>query len=131
MPCLEIPIVMVKSMRKEEVRTEKDVVRFLSEARKTEFEQKVLVATFRIPTGKVSTYKRIAEKAGYPRAYRAAANALHRNPLAPIVPCHRVVRSDGKFGGDSKDAESRRMLVEEEGVPMRKDSVRINENILY
>lgn len=123
---------MVKFMRKEDVKTEKDVVRFLSEhSRKTEFEKKVLVATFRIPTGKVSTYRRIAEKAGYPRAYRAVANALHRNPLAPIVPCHRVIRSDGKFGGDGMDAESRRRLVEQEGVPLRKGSVKINENILY
>jgi O-6-methylguanine DNA methyltransferase len=123
---------MVRSMKREDVKTAKDVVRFLSEhARKTEFEKKVLVATFRIPTGKVSTYKRIAEKAGYPRAYRAVANALHRNPLAPIVPCHRVVRSDGKFGGEGKDAESRRKLVGQEGVPLKNDSVKINEKILY
>jgi O-6-methylguanine DNA methyltransferase len=126
---LEIPIVMVKSMRKEEVKTEKDVVRFLSD--KTEFEKKVLVATFRIPTGKVSTYKRIAEKIGCPRAYRAVANALHKNPLAPIVPCHRVIRSDGKFGGESKDAESRRKMVEQEGVPLENDQVKINDKILY
>jgi O-6-methylguanine DNA methyltransferase len=130
MLCLEIPIyVMVKSMRKEEVRTEKDVVRFLSD--KTEFERKVLVATFRIPIGKVSTYKRIAEKIGCPRAYRAVANALHKNPLAPIVPCHRVIRSDGKFGGESKDAESRRKMVEQEGVPLENDQVKINDKILY
>lgn len=116
-------------MRKEEVKTEKDVVRFLSD--KTEFERKVLVATFRIPTGKVSTYKRIAEKIGNPRAYRAVASVLHRNPLAPTVPCHRVVRSDGKFGGESKAAESRRKLVEKEGVPLENDAVKISEKILY
>lgn len=129
MPHLKIPIMMVKSMRKEEVKTEKDVVRFLSD--KTEFERKVLVATFRIPTGKISTYKRIAEKIGNPRAYRAVANALHKNPLAPIVPCHRVIRSDGKFGGESKDAESRRKLVGQEGVPLKNDQVKINDRILY
>ncbi len=116
-------------MRKEEVKTEEDVVRFLSN--KTEFERKVLVATFRIPHGKVSTYKRIAEKIGKPKAYRAVANALHKNPLHPIVPCHRVVRSDGKFGGKSKEAESRRKLVEKEGVPLRNGEVKINEKILY
>jgi O-6-methylguanine DNA methyltransferase len=116
-------------VRKEEVKTEEDVVRFLSN--KTEFERKVLVATFRIPHGKVSTYKKIAEKIGKPKAYRAVANALHKNPLHPIVPCHRVVRSDGKFGGESKEAESRRKLVEKEGVPLRNDQVKINEEILY
>ena len=129
MPYLEIPISTVKSMRKDEVKTEKDVVRFLSD--KTEFERKVLAATFRIPAGKISTYKRIAEKIGNPRAYRAAANALHKNPLAPIVPCHRVIRSDGKFGGESKDAEARRKLVAQEGVPRKNDRVKINDKILY
>jgi len=116
-------------MRKEEVKTEEDVVRFLSD--KTEFERKVLVATFKIPHGKVSTYKRIAEKIGKPKAYRAVANALHKNPLHPVVPCHRVVRSDGKFGGERKAAESRRKQVEKEGVPIRNDVVKIRENVLY
>lgn len=118
-----------KHVRKEDVKTEKDVARFLS--KKTEFEKKVLIATFRIPHGKISTYKRIAEKIGNPRAYRAVANALHKNPLAPIVPCHRVIRSDGKFGGESKAAESRRKLVEKEGVPLENDTVKINQKVLY
>ena len=105
------------------------MIRFLSD--KTEFERKVLVATFRIPRGKVSTYKRIAEKVGKPRAYRAAANALHKNPLHPVVPCHRVVRSDGRFGGEKKAAAFRRKLVEEEGVPIENDRVRVSEKVLY
>jgi len=116
-------------MRKEDVKTEEDVIRFLSG--KTEFERKVLVATFKIPCGKVSTYKRISEKVGKPRAYRAAANALHKNPLHPIVPCHRVVRSDGKFGGEKRAAAQRRKLVEREGVPIENDRVRMNDRVLY
>jgi methylated-DNA-[protein]-cysteine S-methyltransferase len=116
-------------MRKEGVKTEQDVIRFLSD--KTEFERRVLVATFKIPRGKISTYKRIAEKTGKPRAYRAAANALHKNPLCPIVPCHRVVRFDGKFGGEKKGAASRRKLVESEGVPVQNNRVIMNEKILY
>lgn len=119
----------MKFVRKEEVKTEDDVVRFLPD--KTDFERKVLVATFGIPYGKVSTYKRIAEKIGKPRAYRAVANALHKNPLHPIVPCHRVVRSDGKFGGEIKAAQSRRKLVKEEGVPIENDAVKISGNVLY
>lgn len=116
-------------MKKEDVKTEQDVVRFLSD--KTEFERQVLVATFKIPRGKISTYKRIATKIGKPRAYRATANALHKNPLCPIVPCHRVVRSDGKFGGDEKEAASRRKRVESEGVPIRNNQVVMNEKTLY
>jgi methylated-DNA-[protein]-cysteine S-methyltransferase len=116
-------------MNKEEVKTEKDVINFLSD--KTEFEKKVLVATFKIPRGKVSTYKRTAERIGKPRAYRAVANALHKNPLHPIVPCHRVVRSDGRFGGEKKAAQSRRNLVKKEGVPIEGDKVKISDEILY
>jgi len=116
-------------LRREDVKTEEDVIRFLSD--RTQFERDVLLATFRIPKGKVSTYKRIAEKTGRPRAHRAAGNALHRNPLAPIVPCHRVVRSDGRFGGPREAAEARMKLLQEEGVRIEEGKVNLNEDILY
>lgn len=116
-------------MRKEDVKTEEDVIRFLSD--RTEFERDVLLATFMIPRGKVSTYKRIAEKIGRPRAYRAAGNALHKNPLAPIVPCHRVVRSDGRFGGPREAAEARMKILEEEGVRIEEGKVNLDEDILF
>jgi methylated-DNA-[protein]-cysteine S-methyltransferase len=115
-------------MKKEEIKSEEDVIDFLSN--KTEFERAVLVATFKIPKGKVSTYKGIAKKIGRPRAYRAVGNALHKNPLAPIVPCHRVVRSDSGFGGEKKGAESRRKLLEKEGVPIENGRVKLSEEIL-
>jgi len=116
-------------MKKSEVRTEDDVIRFLSH--KTTFERTVLVAAFKIPKGKVSTYKRIANKIGKPRAHRAVANALHKNPLYPIVPCHRVVRSDGRFGGEKKVAQSRMRLVKEEGVPIENSKVVLSKQILF
>lgn len=116
-------------MNKNSIRTEEDVIRFLSN--KTEFERKVLVATFKIPKGKMSTYKRIAEKVGRPRAYRAVATALRKNPLHPIVPCHRVVRSDGRFGGEEKRAETRRELLEKEGIPVKNGRVNISKDILF
>jgi methylated-DNA-[protein]-cysteine S-methyltransferase len=116
-------------MKKNAIRTEDDVIRFLSN--KTEFERKVLVVTFKIPKGKISTYKRIAEKVGRPRAYRAVASALRKNPLHPIVPCHRVVRSDGGFGGEKKRAEARRELVKKEGIPIENGRIKISEEILF
>lgn len=115
-------------MRKSEVKTVEDVQRFLSG--KTEFEKSVLVAAFKIPKGKVSTYKRLAEAVGKPRAYRAVANALHKNPLAPIVPCHRVVKSDGGFGGEKNAAASRRRLVVAEGVPVENRRVVMSDKIV-
>jgi len=68
-------------MSVESIKTEKDVIRALKG--RTPFESGVYLATFRIPKGQVSTYKRIAEKVGKPNAYRAVANALHKNPLSP------------------------------------------------
>lgn len=116
-------------MGKESIETEKDVIAALKD--ETQFERDVLVATFKIPKGKVSTYKRIAEKIGKPKAYRAVANALHKNPLSPIVPCHRVVTSNGSFSGDEEGARWRRTMVEKEGIPIKNGKVKISKNILY
>jgi methylated-DNA-[protein]-cysteine S-methyltransferase len=111
------------------IKTEKDVIEALRY--KTKFERDVLVFTFRIPKGKVSTYKRIAEKIGRPKAYRAVANALHKNPLWPVVPCHRVVCSNGSFGGPEKGANARRNSVAKEGIPVENGKVKVSSAILY
>ena len=111
------------------IKTENDVIEALEH--KTQFEKDVLVATFKIPKGKISTYKRIAEKIGKPKACRAVANALHKNPLSPVVPCHRVVGSDGSFGGPKRGAKCRRSMVAKEGVPIENGKVKISKEILY
>jgi O-6-methylguanine DNA methyltransferase len=66
-----------------------------------EFYKKVWIACFNITAGKTLTYKHLAEKIGAPKAARAVALALSKNPFAPIIPCHRVIRSDGTLGGYS------------------------------
>lgn len=65
----------------------------------TPFQQKVYDFVKTIPKGKTATYKEVAVAIGCPRAYRAVGNALNHNPNIGIVPCHRVIRSDGKIGG--------------------------------
>lgn len=65
----------------------------------TQFEKKVYAVCRKIPEGRVSTYAGIAQMIGNPKAARAVGNALNRNPFAPKVPCHRVVRKDGRIGG--------------------------------
>jgi methylated-DNA-[protein]-cysteine S-methyltransferase len=116
-------------MEKSFVKSRDEIIKLLSE--KSEFERDVLLATFDIPKGKVSTYKRIAERVGKPRAYRAAGNALHKNPLAPIVPCHRVVRSDGVISGSKENIEARRTLLEKERIPLEGKRVKLSEEILF
>jgi methylated-DNA-[protein]-cysteine S-methyltransferase len=118
----------VNAVKKEDVKTEHDVIQYLKDW--SEFERKVYVACYRIPYGKVSTYQRVAEKIGRPKAMRAVANTLHNNPLYPTVPCWRVVKSDGGFGGEEKAAAGRRERVESEGVPTRNGKVVMNEDII-
>jgi len=63
------------------------------------FERDVLAATATIPYGEVRSYKWLAERVGRPSAARAIGNALHKNPVPVIIPCHRIVKSDGSLGG--------------------------------
>ena len=67
----------------------------------TKFEQKVWNYLKTIPKGKVKTYKQVAIGIKNPKSVRAVANACAKNPYAPKIPCHRVIRSDGKLGGYS------------------------------
>ena len=69
----------------------------------TIFQIKVWKEIIKIPKGCVKTYKEIAVIIGNPKSSRAVANACGKNPYVPIIPCHRVIRSDGKLGGYSGD----------------------------
>ena len=65
----------------------------------TDFQKKVWSEITKIPIGKTITYKELAMRIGKPNAYRAVANACAKNPLLEIIPCHRVIKSNGKLGG--------------------------------
>lgn len=82
------------------------------------FQIKVWNELKKIPYGEVRTYKQIAESIGHPKSSRAVANACARNPNPPIIPCHRVIRSNGSLGGYSGvgGVESKRKLLNKEGV---------------
>ncbi len=80
------------------------------------FQARVLQAIQRIPRGTVSTYREIAERLGQPAASRAVGNALAQNPFPLVLPCHRVIRSDGRLGGYRGGRLMKRKLLEQEGV---------------
>ncbi|MBS3119994.1 MGMT family protein [Candidatus Woesearchaeota archaeon] len=86
------------------------------------FNEKVWELAKRIPEGKVTTYRELA-RALNSRAYRAVGNAMHRNPYAPVVPCHRVVNSDGTLGGFASGAVKKAELLAEEGVKVKKGKI--------
>jgi methylated-DNA-[protein]-cysteine S-methyltransferase len=77
----------------------------------TDFTRRVLTATAAIPYGSVSTYRDVAARAGSPRGFRAAGNALGANPLPIVLPCHRVLHSTGGLGGYTGGLERKRTLL--------------------
>ena len=87
-------------------------------AQSTPFQQKVWAALRTIPRGEVRTYTDIAVQIGHLSSARTVANACGKNPYAPEVPCHRVIRSDGSIGGYSAEggSEKKRAMLREEGV---------------
>lgn len=81
----------------------------------TPFQRAVLDAANALGFGEVVTYTDIAERIGKPKASRAVGNALGQNPVAIIVPCHRVVRTDGSLGGYTGGLRYKRALLDIEG----------------
>jgi methylated-DNA-[protein]-cysteine S-methyltransferase len=82
----------------------------------TGFSAKVLKETCRIPHGKVATYSGLATRVGSPRAARAVGAALANNPFPLVIPCHRVLRSDGTLGGFGGGLKMKKELLTNEGV---------------
>jgi O-6-methylguanine DNA methyltransferase len=82
-----------------------------------DFERQVLMKTLEIPRGEVRPYAWVAAELGRPLAVRAVGNALARNPIPFVIPCHRVVRSDGRIGNyGAGGPASKRALLQSEGL---------------
>ena len=86
----------------------------------TKFQLKVWNYLRKIPKGKVKTYLEVAKAIGKPKAFRAVANAIGKNPYAPKIPCHRVIRSDGTLGGYSGKGgiKTKKLLLKREGITL-------------
>lgn len=82
----------------------------------TPFSRKVLLKTFQIPYGKTVTYGALARSCGRPGGARAVGQVMAKNPLPIIIPCHRVLASDGKLGGYSGGLKYKRILLDLEGI---------------
>ena len=86
--------------------------------RGTKFQKKVWNYLKTIRKGSVKTYKQVAIAINSPKSARAVANAVGKNPFAPKIPCHRVIRSDGSLGGYSGKGgvKTKKLLLKREGV---------------
>ena len=86
------------------------------------FNQRCYELLSQIPKGKIATYKQIANKLNT-KAYRAVGNAMANNPNPIIVPCHRVIKSNGLIGGYALGTKKKINLLEDEGIIIKKDKI--------
>ena len=93
------------------------------------FSENVLELTKKVPKGKVTTYKIIAEKLNT-IAYRAVGTALHNNKKPIIIPCHRVVNSSGFVGGYGKGIKKKIELLRKEGIEIKNKKIINFEKVL-
>ena len=86
----------------------------------TSFQLKVWSYLSKIPRGSTRTYSQVAKGIGKPLAVRAVANAIGKNPYAPRIPCHRVIRMDGSLGGYSAKGgmKTKKLLLKKEGITL-------------
>ncbi len=106
--------------------TEKQLLEYLEGKRKvfdvplnpkgTKFMKEVWTALQEIPYGETKTYGQIAQRIGKPKAARAVGMANHRNPIPIIIPCHRVIGSNGKLVGYALGMEKKEFLLMLEGI---------------
>ena len=85
----------------------------------TDFEKAVYKCIINIPAGQVRSYKWVAMAIGRPKAFRAVGNALNKNPYSPIVPCHRIIKSDGSIGGFALGIKTKKEMLKKEAVDCR------------
>ena len=81
----------------------------------TPFQKDVWNALMKIPYGKTVSYSEIAKASGHPKALRAVGTAIGKNPIPVIIPCHRVIRSDGSIGGYALGIDLKIRLLRLEG----------------
>jgi len=96
---------------------------------KNSFNEKVYALLKKVPKGKVTTYKALAEALGT-KAYRAVGQAMRYNPHSPEVPCHRCVSSSGRVGGFSGKWNPKSIEVRRKIRMLKREGVKIRNNII-
>ena len=87
---------------------------FAYEIQGTAFQRKVLETLAQVPYGTTLSYSELAHKAGYERAVRATANVVARNLLPFVLPCHRIIQKDGRYGNYGGGAKMKKSLIDME-----------------
>ena len=87
------------------------------------------ILTTNVPEGRVITYAGLAKLIGHPKAHRAVGSAMNKNPFAPKVPCHRVVKSNGEVGGFAQDIQIKIQRLKQEGIEIKNNKILNFDNI--
>ncbi len=91
------------------------------------FNDKCYALLRKVPRGKVTTYKAIAHALGT-NAYRAVGNAMNKNPYAPLIPCHRVIASNGSLGGFASGIKNKIKLLKQESVEIKNNRIDLKKH---
>ena len=90
------------------------------------FNERCYALLRKVPPGNVTTYKEIAH-ALHTKAYRAVGNAMNKNPYAPDVPCHRVVKSNGEVGGFASGTKKKISILKKEGIKITDGKINLKK----
>ncbi|MBT4377112.1 MGMT family protein [archaeon] len=89
---------------------------------KKSFNEKCYELLRKVPKGKLTTYQELAKNL-HSKAYRAVGNAMNKNPYAPEVPCHRVIKSTGEVGGFATGTKKKIKMLKEEGIEIKNNRI--------
>ena len=84
-----------------------------------------------VPEGKITTYGELAKAVGFTNGQRAIGKIMNKNPYPVIIPCHRVVKSDGKVGGYAYGKEIKIKILKKEGIKIKDGKILDLENTIY
>ena len=97
---------------------------------KKSFYEKCYSILKKVPKGKITTYKEIANALGT-KAYRAVGNAMNKNPYAPKVCCHRVVKTNGNVGGFASGTNKKIQMLKKEGIKVKNGKIENFNKVLW
>ena len=94
-------------------------------------QQKVYKKLLEVPKGKVTTYGELANAVGLRNGQRAIGRIMNKNPFPVIVPCHRVIKSDGKIGGYAYGQDVKSNMLSKEGIKISEGKIEDFKNKIY
>lgn len=94
-------------------------------------DKKIYKKLLEVPKGKITTYGELAKAVGLKNGQRAVGKIMNKNPYPVIIPCHRVIKSDGKIGGYAYGEEIKSNMLAKEGIKIQNGKILDLENTIY